>query len=197
MAGDGPDHGAEVEEARELLLEQPEPLRRPSWPQLAALAALVAFFAFAGTGRAASRAASPGLRALAQTTANSSSSDGSSCAADGEDCTASKCCAAPGLQCYKKNSAWASCYSECTKTKMPGDINNDTWDCKELGPRTPEPPEVDFTIGAERGKDCRHKKFCTAMDDHCYQKNEHWGSCMPKCDPSVKLTKNWTCKQLY
>jgi len=216
MASDHPSHGAEVEEARELLSEQPGPARR-RWPQLAALAVFAASAAALCPWRGGPRPAGASLVRLDSkvTTAGPSTIgnpfglgsnptttadpyDSSYCPVSGENCTAKRCCAAPGLQCYKKNSAWASCHKNCTRNKtMPGDINNDTWDCEEFGARTPEPVHVDWATGAVRGEDCRAKGFCAGADDHCYLRNKAWGSCMQECDPSARLTKNWACEQLY
>jgi len=203
MASYRPDHGAEVEEAREVLLEdavgeeQPE-LARRRWPQLAALAVFAASAALlclsrGGPGRAGSSPVHAVRLATVEDETDSSNLDGSYCPMSGDNCTALRCCAEPGFQCYKKNSEWASCQANCTKNKtMPGDTGNGTWDCEEFGARTPEAREVDWITGAARDEDCRSKTFCTGMDDHCYLKNKAWGMCMPECDRI-----GWTCEQLY
>lgn len=120
------------------------------------------------------------------------------CPVSGYNCTASKCCAEPGFQCYKKRSDWASCRKNCTKGKrMPGDPDTDPWDCEALGNRTPEPVNEDWSTCAKRGADCRSQKCCSGMDDHCYLQNEEWGTCMLECDPSAAATKHWSCKKVF
>jgi hypothetical protein len=120
------------------------------------------------------------------------------CTVFGGNCTASKCCVEDGFQCYKKNSDWASCHLNCTKGKeMPGDTHKGPWDCEELGARTAGQVHEDWMKGAMRGEDCRAKKFCAGMDDHCYLRNKDWGSCMQECDPSAEGTKFWDCEKVY
>merc|ERR1719401_2549436 len=59
-----------------------------------------------------------------------------------EDCTYSRCCKDPGMQCYEKHEYWASCQLNCT----PGiDLrdpkgHHTPWTCKQLGTRTPGIP---------------------------------------------------------
>jgi len=208
MSGDRPDRGAEAEEATELLREQlgPAGLRRP-----VAAAALLAVLAAAWTAalllsRGRPVRAGPSLVRLAaqEATAITSLSHGTDyCPAAGENCTALRCCAEAGLQCYKKNSAWASCRLNCTKNEsMPNDTNKDPWDCEEFGARTPaavhaDEDDEDWSTGGLRGQDCRARSFCAGMDDHCYLKNKEWGSCMTECDPAAAGTKGWSCEKLY
>jgi len=205
MAGDRSDHGAEVE-AGELLLQRQEPAALRRWPRVATLAALAAgaaallFFPLSsgGVGQAGSS-----LVQLASGEASTGSYDSTYCPAAGANCTATRCCAEAGLQCYKKNAAWASCRRNCTKNEsMPNDTNKDPWDCEEFGARTPEAvhseeDDEDWSTGGLRGQDCRARSFCAGMDDHCYLKNKEWGSCMQKCDPTAALTKGWSCDVLY
>jgi hypothetical protein len=35
------------------------------------------------------------------------------------------------------------------------------------------------------------------MDDHCYLKNDEWGTCMQECDPSAAGTRGWSCKKVF
>merc|ERR1712187_259274 len=57
------------------------------------------------------------------------------CAADGDDCSSSSCCADQSKTCYVKDQYWASCRSECT----PGIYAEDPpqyqtpWVCDVLG----------------------------------------------------------------
>lgn len=201
MPCDRPDRGAEAEEP-EPLLEQPEPARR-RWPAaIAALAALAAAAALLCLPRGGPmRAGSSLVRLASEATTNTSyinPFEDNYCPVSGENCTATRCCAEAGFQCYKKNSAWASCRKNCTRgKKMPGDSNKDPWDCEEFGARTPGPVHEDWSTGAVRGQDCRARAFCAGMDDHCYLKNKEWGSCMQECDPSAAGTKGWDCEQVY
>merc|ERR1712151_1002400 len=40
------------------------------------------------------------------------------CTANGEDCSASRCCSEAGMTCYKKNDHWASCNQTCNTNMM-------------------------------------------------------------------------------
>eukprot|EP00443_Scrippsiella_acuminata_P049495 CAMPEP_0115413694 /NCGR_PEP_ID=MMETSP0271-20121206/22204_1 /TAXON_ID=71861 /ORGANISM="Scrippsiella trochoidea, Strain CCMP3099" /LENGTH=1013 /DNA_ID=CAMNT_0002837985 /DNA_START=263 /DNA_END=3301 /DNA_ORIENTATION=+ len=64
-----------------------------------------------------------------------------------EDCTYSKCCADPGMQCYEKHEYWAACEIDCSPGVDPRDPHghHSPWTCKELGPRTPGDPIVTTT----------------------------------------------------
>jgi hypothetical protein len=122
----------------------------------------------------------------------------SDCPPEGEDCTATRCCADPGFQCYKKNDKWASCLTNCTKGMLlPGDPEPTPWDCEEFGAATPESVHEGWTKGARRGEDCTSSTFCAGMDDNCYMKNPEYGSCMMECDPEAPGTKGWSCTKLY
>jgi len=57
------------------------------------------------------------------------------CVEENIDCRASKCCLSMNHQCYEKNEDWGACMEACTEGRHPED-NNETWSCKELGPRT-------------------------------------------------------------
>ncbi|CAK0826376.1 unnamed protein product [Prorocentrum cordatum] len=208
MTGDRSDRDAEAEEAMELLPEQPRRARlsRPAnaaalLVALAAATAALLLLARGGPGQAGHSLVR--LAAQEATAVNSLRPSADYCPASGQNCTALRCCAEAGFQCYKKNSAWASCRTNCTKNKsMPGDANKDPWDCEEFGARTPGPSgpvdeDYDWTTGGLRGQDCRVHKFCAGQDDYCYLKNKEWGSCMRECDPAAAGTKGWSCEKLY
>jgi len=61
------------------------------------------------------------------------------CSAAGENCGATKCCSVAGMQCYQKNSTWATCREDCTVTiddsEQPG--HRAGWSCLPLGSRAP------------------------------------------------------------
>lgn len=126
----------------------------------------------------------------------------SDCPPEGEDCSATRCCAESGFQCYRKNKEWASCLTNCTKGMvLPDDPEPTPWDCEELGAPT---PEIVHTVtgsgwiqGAPRGEDCTSSDFCAGMDDSCYMRDQEYGSCMMKCDPKASATKGWTCQKKY
>jgi len=63
------------------------------------------------------------------------------------DCSASKCCADPGMQCYQKNDNWAACQLSCTPGIDARDLPSyrTPWTCKELGPRTFGDPIITTT----------------------------------------------------
>merc|ERR1712013_456292 len=62
---------------------------------------------------------------------------GAGCAATGDDCSSSSCCADGIMTCYRKDQHWASCRAECT----PGVWSEDPpeyqtpWACDMLGAR--------------------------------------------------------------
>jgi len=57
------------------------------------------------------------------------------CVGENADCRDAKCCLNMNQQCYEKDKDWGVCLDSCAKGRHPED-NNETWSCKELGPRT-------------------------------------------------------------
>jgi len=57
------------------------------------------------------------------------------CSKPNEGCSESKCCLGMNVQCYEKNKGWAQCRETCKPGRDPFD-HNETWSCKELGPRS-------------------------------------------------------------
>jgi len=57
------------------------------------------------------------------------------CSKKDQDCAKSRCCLGMDLQCYEKDKYYAQCRRTCTPGKNPMD-HNETWSCKELGPRS-------------------------------------------------------------
>lgn len=56
------------------------------------------------------------------------------CVDNGRDCRDTKCCLNTNEVCYEKNEDWAMCRDKCEPGKHADD-KNETWTCKELGPR--------------------------------------------------------------
>merc|ERR1740121_3056002 len=69
--------------------------------------------------------------------------------------------------------------------------------------------EADASAEAEEvecsgdGEDCRTSKCCQREGTVCYEKNEHWASCLAECTPGMILKwdekpydTKWNCKQL-
>merc|ERR1740121_173119 len=46
------------------------------------------------------------------------------CSGAGQDCTSTKCCSLPGMQCYKKSKDWAQCRETCVPGKDPTDVDS-------------------------------------------------------------------------
>jgi hypothetical protein len=102
------------------------------------------------------------------------------CTADGQDCSASKCCSQWGSTCYKKNDHWASCNATCNpyyKWEHDQWVHKDykVWDCKALS----RPPCT------HDGENCDASRCCISPGSTCYKKNEYWASCNQSC------TQNW------
>jgi hypothetical protein len=62
---------------------------------------------------------------------------GKKCGKKNKDCQKQRCCADPGHACYRKNDEWATCMRSCDPGKHEYDIDNASWSCEQLGPRTP------------------------------------------------------------
>jgi len=64
------------------------------------------------------------------------------------DCTYSRCCQDPGMQCYAKDQYWAACQLGCTLGVDPRDREGQQtpWSCAPLGLRTAGMPMVTTTI---------------------------------------------------
>lgn len=142
-----------------------------------------------GTFKASSKEKAPGAASAAE------------CSAGSEDCSSTKCCSDPGLQCYDKNKFWAKCREECVPgVPDPADVDADPWSCKELGKRTPGK-----VVGQEHCHDAddnclESSKCCKGAGFACFTKNDTFGRCMPDCTPGpqyVDLDNGdpWTCHQ--
>mmetsp|Transcript_74933 Transcript_74933/g.223278 ORF Transcript_74933/g.223278 Transcript_74933/m.223278 type:complete len:562 (-) Transcript_74933:64-1749(-) len=56
------------------------------------------------------------------------------CSKAGDDCSSSRCCSQPGMQCYERDSRWATCNATCTAGAEGG--HGAAWSCTKLGPRS-------------------------------------------------------------
>jgi len=130
------------------------------------------------------------------------------CAGAGENCEKSMCCKASGTQCFRKVKGWAACKESCVAGGPDvTDSNSDPWECKALGSRTPgvaqgggfPAPWVKANC-SDNGEDCSSTKCCKLDGQTCYEKNDKWAMCMPKCTPGPLLFDKeygiWSCKEL-
>jgi len=134
------------------------------------------------------------------------------CSKDGEDCSKSQCCISKGTQCYQKKEGWSVCMASCAPGPQWFEKGPEPWTCKKFGPRTPgvaaAPPVISnydalptwvATECAKATKDCSKVMCCADPGMQCYQKEEGWATCKPRCvpgpDPSDN-NKEWNCKAL-
>jgi len=61
----------------------------------------------------------------------------SKCSKNGEDCSQTRCCVTAGMQCYEKNTYFASCNSTCRAGIHVEDPIQKHWSCRQLGGRRP------------------------------------------------------------
>merc|ERR1740123_492106 len=104
----------------------------------------------------------------------------SPCAADGQNCLESKCCANEGSACFQKNKYWASCNQTCNNNFMWEngawvDKGEHIWDCDDVSEEAESPCAAD-------GQSCLESKCCANEGSTCYQKNKHWASCNQTCN---------------
>jgi len=130
------------------------------------------------------------------------------CAGVGENCENSMCCRASGTQCFRKVKGWAACKQSCVAGGPDvTDANNDPWECKALGSRTPGVAQGGGIPAAwvkqncsDNGEDCSSTKCCKLQGQTCYAKTDKWAMCMPKCTPGPLLFDReygiWSCKEL-
>lgn len=127
----------------------------------------------------------------------------------GESCLHTKCCTQPGTQCFTKDSKWAICRAACRPGPDPTDMNNQTWECKALGPRKaghyspPSPPVMAPWVAktcSGPGENCTETRCCKDAGNACFKKDAKWSSCKPSCtpgpDPVDTSSSPWECKQL-
>lgn len=144
------------------------------------------------------------------------------CAESGAGCSASKCCADEGDQCFQKDEYWAACRSECAEGQpQEGDEGEEPWSCSVLtaegsgdgeeGPEDEEAPEAagndpegeqaaQVDACAADGEDCSASRCCADENLKCFAKNENWAGCKPDCTPGVDGTEDdglpWSCSLL-
>lgn len=101
------------------------------------------------------------------------------------------------MQCYEKNSEFATCHLECDPVEP--DDDGDTWTCKELGPRTARPESNGTTSCAAAGNDCSISSCCEDPGFMCYTKNKYFSSCKTTCEKGERDTPKddpWECEEL-
>jgi len=133
------------------------------------------------------------------------------CSANGEDCSESMCCKEAGNQCFKKDSRWATCRSDCLPGPLLTDVNSDPWSCLPLGSRTPgnaarpAPVPVPKWVATEcsgPGKDCSKTHCCSQSGAQCFEKEAgSWAACKVACEPGQPDPEDtndapWTCARL-
>lgn len=59
-----------------------------------------------------------------------------------EDCSRTRCCSDPGMQCYEKNEYWAACQEACILgiDHRDSSVERTPWTCRALGSRSPGEP---------------------------------------------------------
>jgi len=136
----------------------------------------------------------------------------SQCSASGQDCRETKCCGAPGEQCYVRDEFWASCKSNCTPGVDPSEPwNQRKWSCDTIGVRTPPSPAAPAEgsvklaswvpdVCAAQGGNCRSAKCCRDAGMQCFEKDGQMAGCKAECSPGPDLSdvdsKPWSCKAL-
>jgi len=139
------------------------------------------------------------------------------CAAKGEDCSESRCCKDPGMQCFKKDGQHAKCLVGCNAGVHPEDTNNHPWNCTALGGQTPGmPPAIGEVKPAKwvaekcaqnASVNCHKSQCCKEGGMQCYENSEGWASCLPSCTKweqwslpgklvDDKTKKEWSCRKL-
>lgn len=117
------------------------------------------------------------------------------CSEPGADCSASRCCSVPGMQCYQKQPGWATCKPNC----MPGidltDGNADPWNCVALGLRAPTAAPWVAGQCTATGQDCRTTRCCAQPGDQCYERDVFWAQCKPTCTPGPDPNEPWNPKR--
>jgi hypothetical protein len=120
------------------------------------------------------------------------------CSVEGDDCTSTKCCGRPGMQCYEKSADYAQCKKDCVPGKDLAHWDSAPWTCKELGDRTPGEETC-----ANVGDNCMETRCCSDIGFACYAKNKTFATCKAegRCTPGMDYAdqddwKPWTCKQL-
>jgi len=118
------------------------------------------------------------------------------CSVGKENCNDTKCCSAPGAQCYAQNDFYAQCRPSCGVGPDPEHWDGQWWSCQELGNRTEGTSRC-----SEPGEDCRSSKCCSQIGTQCFGKDDSWATCKAECiaggpDMTDSDRKPWTCEKL-
>jgi len=114
------------------------------------------------------------------------------------NCNETRCCNAPGLQCYRQNRNYAQCKASCVaQAADPRHWDGQWWECAELGPRSEGEP----IVCSKAGEYCGKSQCCADPGFQCFEKNATFATCKKECSPdgpdlSDTDGKPWTCKQL-
>jgi len=118
------------------------------------------------------------------------------CSGHNEDCRSTQCCSEPGMQCFQKNSLWASCKASCTPGPDLYGNDPDLWSCKTLGPRTEGAAPWISQVCANSNEDCSHKGCCMESNHQCFRKDNGYAQCKTECKPGFKANPwepAWSC----
>jgi hypothetical protein len=129
------------------------------------------------------------------------------CSKGYQECSATRCCSEPGMQCFEKDKYWAQCLPNCTAAHGAGP----GWACKALGDVSPEKEKKAEAAGPPGGKvakwvedtcsagfeDCSSSRCCKQPGYQCYMKNEFFGMCKENCTRGLDAYDNdtWSCEK--
>jgi len=118
------------------------------------------------------------------------------CAAAGEDCAASRCCADAGAQCFEKNESFARCRTACEPGPDLMAADWLPWSCRPLGPKTLGPAPWVATKCTQAMADCSKTQCCVQSGTQCFLQSQYWGECKETCEkgkPSYPGGPDWEC----
>lgn len=134
-----------------------------------------------------------------------------SCAGDGENCMASRCCRNARQGCFKKDDSWAGCRDACQEGHHdPFGPDRTPWSCEQLGaPReakngahSAEPTLEDLARPCSDNASNCHESHCCVDPGHvCYEKHQDWAQCRVECHKNWIDTDGpdrlpWSCREL-
>mmetsp|Transcript_90078 Transcript_90078/g.255084 ORF Transcript_90078/g.255084 Transcript_90078/m.255084 type:complete len:471 (+) Transcript_90078:47-1459(+) len=116
------------------------------------------------------------------------------CAAAGQNCRATGCCAEPGMTCYAKDEYFATCKETCTPGIDPKDSPNfqTSWSCKAMGGAC-------APACAATGANCKSSQCCEDRSLTCFEKDQYFSACKASCTPGIdpkdpaQYRSPWSC----